>query len=638
MTDACNTFFRLPELIASLAPFLSKSDLIHLASTCHHINTICIPLFWQSLDLQNLTPLTRLIDSPDGQRALRDNIKFIQEVTWRPEFSWFYFHALWSYLNFTPSEDLQSVLINSVVSHKDWGNMPTTPCHSLVPLPPFLRLTRLGVSMSGVPRIELSPESPRYDPDSHIHHHLWLIRLNFATLTYLDLAQFDLRSLQVVRDIARTTSQLHHLRTFRLGLCDYQSITLSVLQTLFLSCPSFLVDLDFSKLRVSAKATLSIDPKMGDRDFDQGPLVLRAEPFPNLKRLALPLVPTQVANLVARSFLEYCPAVETLPLPSLDRARTGTRSGIQDIIEVIGQLCPFLSNVSFPSDYLGEHMMRIMEVIPAGRLKAISACYTNGLDTPRIGLALVRHSTSLRQIEWTHNSRVESAAIQAVLTTCRSLQVFRVNVRQDMSTGGLLLTHATEREWVCKDIRELEIQVSITRDGMNPAYMDDPSKATWTEDHHRHWNSLGMLYTQIGSLTHLQVLSLAARGWFSLSTDSPNRGFALSPLETCLPGLLTLDDVTTGRIGYLEKFAGLIRLKELRGSFVWTHKDTVARMGEREVDWFVEHLPALKVATFVHRRHSELLHRLRARRPGLLLGDNLPKSLWYLSHICFVNR
>ncbi|KAK3838957.1 MAG: hypothetical protein J3R72DRAFT_448284, partial [Linnemannia gamsii] len=512
MTDACNTFFRLPELLASLAPFLSRSDLIHLASTCHHINTICIPLFWQSLDLQNLTPLTRLIDSPDGQRAFRDNIKFIKEVTWRPEFSWFYFHSLWSYLNITPSEDLQSVLINSALSHKDWRNMPTTPCHSLVPLPPLLRLTRLHISIVGIPRVKLSPEPPRYDPDSHIHHHLWLVRLNCTTLTYLDFALFDIQSLQVVRDIARTTSQLHHLKTFRLGLCTGQLITRSVLETLFLNCPSSLVDLDFSELGVSAKATHSIDPKMDDWDFDQGPLGLRAEPFPNLKKLALPLVPNQVIYLVVRSFLKFCPAVETLSLPYAG----GFNSGIKDIIEDIGELCPFLSSVSFPSSCLGVHMMRIMEVLPAGRLKTISACYcsyTKVLDTPRIGLALVRHSASLRRIEWTYNSPVESAVIQAVLTTCRSLQVFRVNIRRGLGTGGLLLAHAVEREWVCKDIRELEIQVLITRDGMNPAYMDDPSKATWTEDHHRHWEDLGMLYTQIGSLTHLQVLNLAARGW-----------------------------------------------------------------------------------------------------------------------------
>ncbi|KAK3838958.1 MAG: hypothetical protein J3R72DRAFT_448285 [Linnemannia gamsii] len=620
MTDACNTFFRLPELLASLAPFLSKSDLIHLASTCHHINTICIPLFWQSLDLQNLTPLTRLIDSPDGQRALRDNIKFIKEVKWRLAFSWFYFHSLWSYLNITPSEDLHSVLINSALSHKDWGNMPTTPCHSLVPLPPLLRLTRLDVSMVGKPTVKLSPKPPRYNHDSHIHHHLWLIRLNCDTMTYLDLQVLEIKSLLVVRDIVRTTSQLHHLKTFRLGLRSNQSIRRSVLETLFLSCSSSLIDLDFSELCVSAKVTHSIEPKKDDWDFDQGPLVLRAEPFPNLKRLAFPLVPSKDAYLLVRSFLKFCPAVETLSLSYAN----GSNSGINNIIEDIGELCPFLSSVSFPSDHNVEHMMRIMEVLPAGRLKTISACYcsyTKVLDTPRIGLALARHSTSLRQIEWTSNPQVESAVIQAVLLTCRSLQIFRVHVCKGMGTGGLLLAHAVDREWVCKEIRELELQVSITRDGMNPAYMDDPSKATWTEDHHRHWEDLGMFYTQIGSLTHLQVLSVEAMGWHT-SIYNPNQGSALSPSMACLPGFLALDDVATGQIGYLEKFAGLNRLKELRGSFAWTHKDAVARMGMREVDWFVEHLPALKLVTFGYSSQSQMLQVFRAKRPGLLVRSS----------------
>ncbi|KAG0274473.1 hypothetical protein BGZ95_009730 [Linnemannia exigua] len=579
MTGACNTFFRLPELLASLAPFLSRSDLIHLARTSHDINAICIPLFWHSLDLQNFALLTRLIDSPDGQRAFRDNIEFIQEVAWRPEFSWFYFHSLWSYLNLKPPEALRSVLIDSALLHEDWGNMPSTPCDSLVPLPPLLRLTRLDVSMIGIPRVKLSPEPPRYHPGSHIHHHMWLIRLNCVTLTHLHLDQFDIRSFRVARDVCRTISQLCHLRTFRLGLYANQLITRPVLKALYFSCPSSLVDLDFSRLGFSVLTTPSIDPEM-----------------------------------------EHCPVVETLALPYVG----GLSSGIQNIIEDIGQLCPLLSSVSFPSTCLGVHLMRVMEVIPAGRLKAISSCYTNGLDTPRISLALVRHSISLRQIEWTYSSQIESAVIQAVLTTCRNLQVFRVNDLGDMGTGGLLLAHAVEREWVCKGIRELEMQLSITSDGRSPAYMDDPSKATWTDDHHRHWEDLGMLYTQIGSLTHLQVLSLASVGWFSMGSDSPNRGYALSPLQTHLPGLLALEDVATGQIGYLEKFAGLLWLKELRGSFAWTNKDAVVRMGEREVDWFVEHLPALKVATFEHGNDCELLSMLRARRPGLLLRDKSP--------------
>ncbi|KAG0373304.1 hypothetical protein BGX24_011882 [Mortierella sp. AD032] len=262
-------------------------------------------------------------------------------------------------------------------------------------------LTRLR-ELKGV---ELSPEPPQYDRDSHIHHHLWLIRLNFATLTYLDFALFDIQSLQVVRDVARTTSQLNNLRTFRLGICTNQLITRSVLEILFFSCPSSLVDLDFSKLGVSITTTPSIDPKMGDWDFDQGPLILRAEPFPNLKRLALPLVPS----------------------------KGGFSGSIKNIIEDIDQLCPFLSRVSFPSNCLGVHMMRIMEVIPAGHLKAISSCYR--------------------------------------------------------------------------------------------------------------------------SLANLQVLSLAAMGWRSIGADRLNQGFALTPLEICLPGLLALDDVATGQIGYLEKFA-----------------------------------------------------------------------------------
>ncbi|KAF9130193.1 hypothetical protein BGW39_003375 [Mortierella sp. 14UC] len=191
-----------------------------------------------------------------------------------------------------------------------------------------------------------------------------------------------------------------------------------------------------------------------------------------------------------------------------------------------------------------------------------------------------------------------------------------------------MLEHAIKNEWVCSRLRELEIAVKLTLDGREPEYMADTSKATWTEDDRRHWQDLGKFYRKIGSLVNVEILVLKAVGQFRTPiSHNQYRINYLNPSKTCLPGLLTLEDPAAGQIGYLTTLSGLNKLRDLRGSFVWTNQETIARLSEREVDWFVSHLPALKVATFIgdedsgELAHSSLvlkLHQtLKERRPEI---------------------
>ncbi|KAF9122610.1 hypothetical protein BGW39_009629 [Mortierella sp. 14UC] len=136
-----------------------------------------------------------------------------------------------------------------------------------------------------------------------------------------------------------------------------------------------------------------------------------------------------------------------------------------------------------------------------------------------------------------------------------------MSIHGDGCAIGLSLAQAVEHEWVCKEIQALDIDVAITGDGMNPAYMADTSKATWTKGNRRHWDDLGELYEQVGSLTNLQVLNLYAVECSPHGTEmSFNRDHQLSPMDTCLPGLLALQNsssFTGQQIGHLDKFAGL---------------------------------------------------------------------------------
>lgn len=142
--------------------------------------------------------------------------------------------------------------------------------------------------------------------------------------------------------------------------------------------------------------------------------------------------------------------------------------------------------------------------------------------------------------------------------------------RNPQGAVSLTFAQAVEHDWVCTNLRKLTLSVWITLNGRNPKciYYNPSKKSIWTKDDHQHWEDLGRFYAQIGALTRLEVLNLKAIG----QPDLANPKSFLSPYETCLPGLLALEDPTSEglQIGRLSGLGGLTKLRELRGSFVWT--------------------------------------------------------------------
>ncbi|KAG9063301.1 hypothetical protein KI688_004183 [Linnemannia hyalina] len=617
-TSPTDTFFALPELISILAPFLPPQSLIHLSQTSRTLHTICVPLLWASLDLKNPLLLTNFLRSPEAQQAFGNNIDSIHAIKWNPDFSWHYLNALWAYLNTIDSSKVRKEVSAAALTHQKDGIMQYPPRFSLVPLttleppaalfpplPPLLRLTRLEAHICFYAKDNTITPCIGYNHDEHLHQVLWLVRLNRDTLRYLELTELTLTNKGVIRDVARTLSQLHRLETLRLTTHSSTIFSRQMFETFFFSCPASLVRCHIANALHKAWMPADyLDPVRGqDWDYDQGPLVLRATPLLHLRHLRVPPMPRQDLTSVLTSLMQHCPYLEDLHLPFLNNIA----DGLNPVIESIAQHCPQLSSLTFRSGCHGERLMLILELLPPQGLKTLFCRHYYDLASARLIAAFSRHSASLCQIELTHCAGLGSIVIQSVLTSCRVLEVFRVHGLKAHIRTSLQFHHAIEHDWVCKDLRELTLPVYITPHGRDPQYLyiynnHHPSKALWTEHDLRHWEELGRFYAQIGSLTRLEVLNLKAIGAYVEFTDF------LSPFETCLPGLLALEDpssATDGQIGHLSKLAGLTKLRELRGSFVWTNKEAAVRIGEREVDWFATHLPALRIATFVARVDEE---------------------------------
>ncbi|KAF9539629.1 hypothetical protein EC957_005184 [Mortierella hygrophila] len=638
-TAACDTFFDLPELVCHLTNFLSQHDLIKLLQLNHHINTICTPELWRTLSRR--IGFERLLDSPLALRAFSRNINSVKSIAWNIDISTHYIKAVWAYLNSTAVLPEHQSISTDVLSNPMWGGLTLPTVTSIHPLPPMLRLTHYSGHLSNADYIFTNlfePDSPQRE--THLHHPhqtLWLLQLNRSTLTHLTLYQVPLTLPRIRRHICRTLSQLIHLQTLRLGAPWHYFIAPQAFDALFSSCPRSLVEFSFRAEVEYLGGDTNLTPDEDDWDFDQLPLVPSTEPFHCLTRLEFPKMrsmgSTQALFIVP--ILMLCPALETLDLPAIKDAQT-----IKFISMALSVVCPLVTDMSLVSNASvregGEDVMGIMQQIsPGHRLRDIYliSCFDNALPSTTAA-GFLQHAESLRRIELRNSRLLKSATIQTILVSCQGLEHLKIEENVSSNDCALHLEDATLAEWRCTRIRYLELTIAFTPDGRDPKYFAaDPTMATWTEEDHHHWDLMDRLYTQIGALSKLVVLKLKAAGVPRQAHTLRSRQRGDNFKETCLPGLLSLEDPTSGKIGFLSRLSGLTKLRELRGSLFWTNKEVLARTGEREVEWFVNHLPALRrMVLLFHpglfdavQGEEELpwvIEELRRRRPGLLLDSD----------------
>ncbi|KAF9902022.1 hypothetical protein EC991_005405 [Linnemannia zychae] len=325
------------------------------------------------------------------------------------------------------------------------------------------------------------------------------------------------------------------------------------------------------------------------------------------------------------SILKHCPTIEKLTLPLLKGP-----VNVQAVSETICDHCPNITDLVlvWSGGNIQDFPMRIMERMREQRLQTLKVPgFIDGSSSALSFAAFSRHSQTLQKIDFPQHQLIKSTTLQAIHISCQALEVLKAHdIYSD--DNSLLLNDAVESEWVCAKIRRLEISVKVTSRG-NPYYLADSTKASWTEQDHQHWGMLDKFYTQIGKLTDLEILKITSEGFYVLHDDDH---LELSQ-DFCFPGLLALEDEATGQIGFLSRWAGLTKLRDLDGSFLVTDEEVAERMGEREVDWFVTHLPALRHASFVLLPDSEewsesdipeIVHSIKRRRPEIEVLDFLP--------------
>ncbi|KAF9905290.1 hypothetical protein EC991_001838 [Linnemannia zychae] len=430
----------------------------------------------------------------------------------------------------------------------------------------------------------------------------WLISLS-TRLTHLCLHGVELENELVVRVLCRTIIQLIHLKYLELSSHHNQEISIQVCRTIFLSCPTSLKSLIYSNMDIGDRPGLPVTEldllsSQGD-GWGQEALVLREEPLAHLKQLVLPGMRLGYRTDAIDWAVGQCPALEAFDVPCFADASVG------DIISnILQERCPRLRHLSVRRPYLGYRgggVMSVMEKIPEQQLETF---YFKGYidEWPlQLELALSRHTETLREIRFVLCRKMNSSTLKTILTSCKGLVHLEVQGAH-LNSIYLSLEDGIESEWVCRNLEHLHIAINMGQDedsssshkalGRSMAPTLTKENPVVDEDELVYWESLETFYRTLGFLTRLSVLNLKL-----LAFDSRDK--ELDYTCTTIPAFLTLGDRADHRPGFLPLLANLSNLRELRGSVRADTSESMTTMGQKEIEFMVEHWPRLELVEFL---------------------------------------
>ncbi|KAF9322585.1 hypothetical protein BGZ91_004204, partial [Linnemannia elongata] len=256
MSTACQRFFDIPELTASLDPFLSTNDRIHLLTTSRSLHKVFAPLCWSHLDMKPTVTTARLFKSPDGMDALGRYVRSVQSLEASSPFFKTYMESV---LAFMLSQRLEGLSLSdtgtggegaeavagtgtgAVIVPPKW--LPPLPIQAMKPetlmppTPPMRNLTRLNCALT---RLDMDGDKLGLRQSFQI---CWLLRLN-PGLTHLNLVNMALYDARLVRVLSCTLAGLPRLKNgplpnlTRLFMPTHQDgFPMSIIELFLQDCP-----------------------------------------------------------------------------------------------------------------------------------------------------------------------------------------------------------------------------------------------------------------------------------------------------------------------------------------------------------------------------------------------------------------
>ncbi|KAG0277884.1 hypothetical protein BGZ96_002678 [Linnemannia gamsii] len=644
---SATTVFSIPELAETIGRILNTKDQLQLSMTNRLLHHTVSPLFWSSLDLYDTAVARRLAQSKHAHKALSRNFDRIRELKIQTS-TLVYF-------------------INSMIRHPDDGdnNNTTNACESktsatsLSPLPNPLSVTL--PRMTRLTTLEYRTEKNKdkngqltdaYPEIAVMPRLTWLLNLN-SSLTHIRVSGCRVRSPFDAHLFMQAIPSLKSLKEldlrFRMSPVRWEI----VVELLFFSLP---VSIESVSLRSSKVEDSLTGPSSEIQDTELSGLLgerralgRRRVPLDRLRRLLVEFGRWEDARMLY-TFLQDCPVLERFSPPCWEEEEFRPISAA--IAQAAAKHCPLLREL----DTCGVGTLDIIGALPHHSLTTIrnSDIFGTAFVSPTLMLISLAHYNSLTEVRIEDSLHVPKSGIQAILRTCIALEHFIVKGPARPSTR---LRHLVEKDWVCARLKTLEITIELRQEVL-PIDIKEPMPTKF--------------YRQLGALRDIEVLNLGIKAkameWLdgngqvrtettssrgttgtakksiifaaeiafddmwsadefeSVQYAKRDQNLAMATgADASFPGMLSLGDEATGRPGYLSWLSGLTKLRKLKGHVQATTTETAKTVGQRELEWMLEHWPELEVV--------ELLPALEDRRGGkrhlLPMDLSPPHIVWF---------
>ncbi|KAF9912065.1 hypothetical protein EC991_001011 [Linnemannia zychae] len=303
-----------------------------------------------------------------------------------------------------------------------------------------------------------------------------------------------------------------------------------------------------------------------NNQYQDMPVVPRCqEPLYNLKKLVAWGMEHMTVSEIISVF-DHCPNIDRLKVPSVSFGITSPE--LDKLARSISDRCPRLRTLAVLEDLDGPLLARLMDVMPTNQLEAVKI---NTFEYLGIDLETTRHLVS--------DPYYINRGPQSFVLDAQEQEVFNKLEKFYRQIGGLV------------ELEDLDLRAVK----YNPKYdrVDEQGQELVLDNQ------------SVDEQSHTNAFP----GLLSLPSSS-------SPTSTNWPG-------------YLDLLSGWTKLKTFRGSIRLDVGPNVVAVGEKEIEWFVEHWPALeRVAFFRDEKKRKTgkaspagLLRLREARPSLMLWD-----------------
>ncbi|KAF9117607.1 hypothetical protein BGX30_005312, partial [Mortierella sp. GBA39] len=591
METAQDRFKDMTELIFMVASHLDHKDIASFRLTCHKYHDICQHFQYRDV---------RLTDrwTKEGLQTLANSARLIRSLASSESICTLYYssisHALGDTLPVAAAAPVPVPLDDST-------STPSTCSATTLSSPQWTSPTQLIAT--------LSRDTLRSLCDMHCFPAKFLYMASLSPrLTVLNLEAVKIDTAFELNFLARALSSISTLRSLSLKLYSKDLVAEETLKALVHNLPALLES--FSLLFETLRGQ-GLPPSDEEDDDDEvrlvdtvsallGPITERKEPLRRLTDWGLVISFGDIEADVIVPLFELLPELVSIDVPSI-----GLQAPVHtfDVATRISKACPKLRHLRKLHTYTdkeGTMALAFLHNMPVNTVESLHIARLSE-DVRTFGDGLDLHKESIKSIVFDRCRWIDVDSLVSIFFQSSILEVFRISMSL-YSRFEIPLERLVTQQWASTKFRELKLYLRLADNEQNPEH---PADALAITESIPDWAiGLERFYRQVGALAQLRILDL------KVAVDNNRRvseGRYLTYKDRAFPGLLTLEDRSRGRLGWLQLLDGLRNLEELHGSFNLDAMVPGFEFGQDEADWMVSHWPRLKfIELYTHSERNDV--------------------------------